>query len=159
MECSKCKSERSVKNGFMKGSQRYKCKECGCNYTVDYSIVAEKEKKRRFGLSLYLEGLGFHSIGRLLNVTHAAAMNWIKTNFIRLSGQKNYRWVWTSVDREARQYVDFFLGNSGTETGKRLWDRVKGCAKGAVMTDYWKSYNELIPSEKLIQSKAETYTV
>ena len=76
-----------------------------------------------------------------------------------MSGQKNYRWVWTFVDREARQYVDFFLENRGTETGKILWNRVIGCEKGTVMTDYWKSYNEMIPSEKLIQSKAETYTV
>ena len=26
-------------------------------------------------------------------------------------------------------------------------------------SDKWKSYNELIPADKLIQSKAETYTV
>lgn len=28
-----------------------------------------------------------------------------------------------------------------------------------VTADYWKSYNEMIPPEKLIQTKAETYTV
>ena len=27
------------------------------------------------------------------------------------------------------------------------------------MTDYWKSYNEMVPEENLIQSKKETYTV
>jgi insertion element IS1 protein InsB len=40
-----------------------------------------------------------------------------------------------------------------------LWNRVNGCAKGYVMTDYWKSYKEMIPKEQLKQSKAETYTV
>ena len=27
------------------------------------------------------------------------------------------------------------------------------------MTDYWRVYNEIIPEDKLIQNKAETYTV
>ena len=67
--------------------------------------------------------------------------------------------LWTSVDRGAREHVDFFLGNRGTETGKRLWDKVKDYANGFVMADYWKSYQEMIPAEQLIQSKAETYTV
>jgi insertion element IS1 protein InsB len=51
------------------------------------------------------------------------------------------------------------LGNRGTETGKRLWNKVKYYANGFVMTDYWKSYNEMIPVEQLVQSKTETYTV
>jgi len=32
-------------------------------------------------------------------------------------------------------------------------------AKGIVCADYWKAYNEFVPEELLIQSKAETYTV
>ena len=51
------------------------------------------------------------------------------------------------------------MGNRGTETGIRLWDKVRDYAKGFVATDYWKSYKEMIPAELLIQSKAETYTV
>ena len=64
-----------------------------------------------------------------------------------------------SIDRRASEFVDFVIGNRGIETGKRLWDRVKTFSKGAVMADYWKSYKEMIPAEKLVQSKAETYTV
>ena len=62
-----------------------------------------------------------------------------------MSGQKNCRWIWISVDRGLREYVDFFLGNRGTETGKKLWKKVKVYAKGIVMTDYWRSYKEMIP--------------
>ena len=74
-------------------------------------------------------------------------------------GQKNYKWIWTSVDRDAREFVDFVLGNRATQTGRVLWDRVKEYAEGIVYADYWKSYNEMIPAEKLKQTKAETYTV
>ena len=78
MKCPKCESEYRVKNGFMKGRQRYKCKDCGCNDTVDYDKVSARDKKMRFALSLCLEGLGFHSIARLFNVSHVTVMNWIK---------------------------------------------------------------------------------
>jgi insertion element IS1 protein InsB len=41
----------------------------------------------------------------------------------------------------------------------KLWSKVKDYAVGLVMTDYWKSYNEMIPKAQLVQTKAETYTV
>ena len=30
---------------------------------------------------------------------------------------------------------------------------------GIFCSDHWKSYNEMVPPEKLLQTKAETYTV
>ena len=78
MECSKCKSSSHVKNGFVKGVQRYECKSCGNNYTVAQKSTAKLPSERRLGLMMYLEGLGFHSIGRLLGVSHVAVIQWIK---------------------------------------------------------------------------------
>jgi len=40
-----------------------------------------------------------------------------------------------------------------------LWDKVGVFAKGIVAADYWKSYKEMVPPEKLLQTKEETYTV
>ena len=36
------------------------------------------EETKRQALTLYLEGLGFRSIGRLLNCSHVAVYQWIK---------------------------------------------------------------------------------
>ena len=62
MKCPRCKSENNFKNGIVRGNQRYKCKDCGYNYTFDYSYFAEKERKRRFGLSMYLEGFNMKTV-------------------------------------------------------------------------------------------------
>jgi transposase len=78
MNCPKCKSEKKVKNGVLKGVQRFKCKDCGFNYTVEYKSTAKPIDTKKFGLMLYLEGLGFQSISRLLNVSHVAVIKWIK---------------------------------------------------------------------------------
>jgi len=33
LRCKRCGAEEHVKNGFMKGLQRYRCKACGLNFT------------------------------------------------------------------------------------------------------------------------------
>lgn len=78
MKCPKCNSSKRVKNGFVKERQRYKCSNCSYNYSVNQKSGASSIDVRKFGLMMYLEGLGFQSIGRLLGVSHVAVMKWIK---------------------------------------------------------------------------------
>jgi len=40
-----------------------------------------------------------------------------------------------------------------------LWEKIENLAKGVVYADHWKAYNEFVPNELLVQSKAETYTI
>jgi insertion element IS1 protein InsB len=72
---------------------------------------------------------------------------------------KKNRWIWIGVDRDTREYIDFTVGDRSTNTGKILWNKVKDQSVGYVNTDYWKSYNEMIPSEKLRQGMKGTNTV
>ena len=74
--CPKCKSDLFCKDGIVKGKQRYKCKKCNFRFTVE--CIGKPDKLKRDALILYLEGLGFRSIGRFLNVSHVAVFNWIK---------------------------------------------------------------------------------
>jgi transposase len=53
--------------------------------------MLEKEKKRRFALSLYLGGSNFHTIGRLLGVSHVSVLNWIRQYEGRLKTTRNPR--------------------------------------------------------------------
>ncbi|OAV72843.1 Transposase [Bacteroidales bacterium Barb6] len=79
MNCPKCSRERRVKSGILKGRQRYKCKECGCNYTVELKSAAKPALMKKQALQLYLEGLGFRSVGRFLNVSHVTVYEWIRS--------------------------------------------------------------------------------
>ena len=51
------------------------------------------------------------------------------------------------------------VGSRDTETGRKLWDAVKGQDITHVMTDYWRPYEKFVPAELHTRSKAETYTV
>ncbi|GHU60408.1 hypothetical protein FACS1894121_0320 [Bacteroidia bacterium] len=77
MNCPKCTCEKKVKSGTIKGRQRYKCKECGCNYTVELKSTGKSKLMKKQALHLYLEGLGFRSIGRFLGVSNVSVLNWI----------------------------------------------------------------------------------
>ena len=78
MDCPKCKSKRYVKAGFVKDRQRFKCRECHYLYTVSEKSTTKPVTMKRFALHLYLEGLGFRSIGRLLGVSNVCVLKWIR---------------------------------------------------------------------------------
>ena len=67
-----------IKNGIKYNKQRYKCKKCGCHFTQSYTNGASLETKL-LALKLYLEGMGFRSIGRIMNVNNVTVLNWIRT--------------------------------------------------------------------------------
>ena len=75
--CPKCKSINFRKDGIVKLRQRYFCKDCKHRFTVEQ--IGKSNELKRNALVLYLEGLGFRSIGRYLNVSHVAVFNWIKS--------------------------------------------------------------------------------
>ncbi|CEG13957.1 conserved hypothetical protein [groundwater metagenome] len=76
-----------------------------------------------------------------------------------IGSKKNFCWIWIAVDRNGKQFINCEIGTRGTETGKRLWKKIKEKVKGKVCTDYWKPYEDVVPKGKHIQSKKETYTV
>ena len=77
MECPKCGVREKVKNGFMKGAQRYKCKNCGCNFTKSTGRGQPLSLKRSV-IKYYLEGIGFRRIERLLGVSNVTALYWVR---------------------------------------------------------------------------------
>jgi len=75
--CPKCQSTDCIKDGIVKQRQRYKCKKCSYRHTVQN--IGKDPCLKRQALQLYLEGLGFRSIGRFLKCSHVAVYNWIKS--------------------------------------------------------------------------------
>lgn len=77
--CPICQSEKCIKSGIINNKQRYKCKDCGYHFTV-FSKLGKKidEYYVNKALQLYIEGLGFREIERILGVSHVSISNWVK---------------------------------------------------------------------------------
>lgn len=85
--CPKCQSrEMQIKDGFTPaGSQRYRCKICGCRYTPLAKYRGYDEEVRMQALMLHLEGTSLREIGRVLEVNHQSVANWIHDYINNLS--------------------------------------------------------------------------
>jgi transposase-like protein len=78
MNCPKCQSAHKVKDGNANGKQRYRCKNCGYRFTVERRSTEKSPDKKKLALQLYLEGLGFRAIGRVLGINFVTIYYWIK---------------------------------------------------------------------------------
>jgi transposase-like protein len=76
MKCPKCSQGDYVKDGIVKGRQRYQCKHCKYRYTVEQ--IGKPNALKKLAIELYLEGLGFRSIERILGVSNVTVMNWVR---------------------------------------------------------------------------------
>ena len=78
MKCTKCGSEHSVKNGKHHDRQRYKCKECGYQFTLEKPRGKDIEQKC-LAIILYINGLSFRSIAKIVKVSHKAVYDWVRS--------------------------------------------------------------------------------
>ncbi|WKN43032.1 IS1/IS1595 family N-terminal zinc-binding domain-containing protein [Tunicatimonas pelagia] len=90
-ECPRCQSTSVVKSGIVNDRQRFKCKRCKYSFTVNklgkqidsYYVIK--------ALQLYLEGISYREIERLLGVSHVSVMNWVRKYRIKAPTQQDYR--------------------------------------------------------------------
>ncbi|MGY6561327.1 MAG: transposase [Luteibaculaceae bacterium] len=77
-ECPKCESLKTIKSGIINDRQRYTCKKCNYNFTVNKLGKSIDKYYVIKALQLYLEGLSYREIERLLGVSHVSVINWVK---------------------------------------------------------------------------------
>lgn len=77
--CPKCtQTKRQIRDGYTPaGSQRFRCKLCGCRYTPRPKESGYDEEVRQQALQLYLEGVSLRKVSRILNVNHQSVANWV----------------------------------------------------------------------------------
>jgi IS1 family transposase len=146
---------------------------------VERKSDVKSSTERRLALEMYLDGLGFRAIGRILNISYGTVYQWVKewagkvelpkkeesVDLVELDemhtyiGQKNCRRIWIAVDRLGKRHLSFVCGDRSTRTGLKLWRTLKCMDMTNFASDYRKSYEAFISPGKHLQAKTETYTV
>lgn len=117
MDCPKCNFTEKIKNGIVNCRQRYKCKNCGYTYTVTQRSTEYPDTVKRQALHLYLEGLGFRSIGRFLGVSNVTVLNWIRSFGETVRGLQSES---QDIDFVELDEMHSYIGNKKTTVGHGL---------------------------------------
>src|ERR671928_316338 len=113
LRCKGCGGEEHVKNGPMRGKQRYRCKACGLNFT-DTPPRGMPLRVKVLAVLLYVSGLSMNRTAKLLGVSTPTVMAWIE-RFAEVYAQKpgpEGRAVVVELDE-----MWHFLKKSGTSSG------------------------------------------
>lgn len=133
--CPNCGSDQYIKSGVVKERQRYKCKKCGYFFTVNKMGKKIDDYYVNKSLQLYLEGLTYREIERILGVSHVSVMNWVKKYNIKRPYNSNYHPTYKILN--AHELGKFFqqpenikgAGVVVTELGDKFmlikWERFK----------------------------------
>lgn len=88
--CPNCGGEESTKSGIVKGRQRYRCKNCKYHFTVSRLGKKIDDYYVTKALQLYLEGLSYREIERILGVSHVSVINWVRQHKVKRPMNSNY---------------------------------------------------------------------
>ncbi len=104
--CPHCNSKEFVKSGIVKQRQRYKCKKCNYYFSVNKKGKSIDNYYVNKALQLYLEGLTYREIERILGVSHVSIMNWVKKYNIKRP--YNFEYYSTYKILNAQELAVFF---------------------------------------------------
>jgi len=76
--CKKCGSPSFVKNGIVRGLQRYRCQNCGCNFTATPKRGRSQATKALAVLLYSLGKASFRWLGKLLGVSDVSVYRWVR---------------------------------------------------------------------------------
>jgi transposase-like protein len=78
LSCKKCGGASFVKNGFVRGLQRYRCRSCGFNFTATRNR-GRSEATKALAVLLYSFGkASYRWLGKLLGVSGVGAYKWVR---------------------------------------------------------------------------------
>lgn len=133
--CPKCLQANIVKSGIIKERQRFHCKDCNYYFTVkklgkqidDYFVTK--------ALQLYLEGLSYREIERIIGVSHVTVSSWIRKYNIKRPPHSDFHPVYKVFKQnELIEYMQHENNIKGsgliiTEFGDKFmmikWERFK----------------------------------
>ncbi len=84
MKCPECNSNKTIKNGYRRGKQSYKCGRCGRQFVESPKFQPYSEDIKQLCLTMYLNGMVLRGIERATNIHHTTIIHWIKEAGVEL---------------------------------------------------------------------------
>lgn len=118
--CKQCEGKEFVKNGHVRGQQRYRCKNCGLNFVAgDKRVKEDTAVRRAFAVILYSLGKSSYGfIAKLFGVTRPAVQKWLRREADMLPELK----ISAAIEEMEFDEMWHFIGSKKTNSGSsRPW--------------------------------------
>ena len=166
--CCPCCGGSSVKNGLQNNKQRYKCKQCGKSFQLEYSYKAYHQDVNVIIKNLLKESCSVRSISRIIGISTKTVLSRIlkiakaikPPTFYKLGckyevdelwtfiGEKtNVTWITYAIEQDTKQVIDFFVGSKSKENIRPLINKLLLLQPRKIYTDRLNIYPSLIPKE------------
>ena len=176
--CKRCGATDHVKNGIVRGFQRYLCLSCGCNFTMT-PPRGKPPAMKALALLLYAMGnVSFGSIARILGVSDVAVLNWVRDEARKLPEPSTKAEVVVVTLDEMWHFVKKRLRNCGfgepmtlllgepspgflvaVMTPHAKSSSPKSASKARRSSPDWEGYHRLIPDDQLFTGKDLTVPI
>ncbi|MBD2495707.1 IS1 family transposase [Nostoc sp. FACHB-280] len=78
MQCPRCHSTQTAKNGRRKNRQCYKCKHCGRQFLETYHSWSYSNDIKQLCLKMYFKGMSLREIERVTEIHHTTVLHWLR---------------------------------------------------------------------------------
>ena len=146
MQCPECGHHHIRKNGHRRGKQNHICVNCDRQFIDHYSPRGYDDWTKRLCLRMYVNGLGFRGIERVIGVAHTTVIDWLAQvgaclpdaydpeeipqvgeldELETFVGRKRDKvWIWTVVDHFQPGILGWAVGDHSAETFRPLWQAI-----------------------------------
>ena len=179
--CPSCASRHIVKNGTTPNrKQKYLCRACNRQFITNYSYHGCRPEVRRLIVPMTLNGSGIRDITRVLNVSINTVLKVIREQAAQtpepelpqrladvevdemwsfVQRKRHQYWLWYAFSPKTKRVVGYVRGRRTDASCQQLLDKLAGCQITRFYTDYWESYEKLIPEHRHWVGKAGTQRI
>jgi insertion element IS1 protein InsB len=183
IHCRRCGSAAFVKSGLVRGHQRYRCRDCGCNFTDTPArgkpAAMKAQSGRRGGAALRHGQYELRHDRAAVRRQRGRCFQMDSQGSRGLAGaddagrcrdraarrdvafrrwKKNNCWVWKAFDPFDGRAVAWVLGDRDDATCKQLLAKV-GVEGRIFLTDDWEGYHRCIPDGQPYTGKDITFGI
>ncbi len=178
MRCRKCNSTRVIKNGSVRGVQRFCCKRCQRSFQKRI-VKSHSDNTVRKALELYVDGMPMRAVARKSKVGKSSVQQWIRKHGNRLTysavscgplieldelqffvGNKhNRKWLWLAMCRDSMQILGLHVGGRGKRDFQMIWSDLKNMPNATFLSDGYEVYKSILPKTHHRKGKRHTHTI
>lgn len=174
--CPRCGSHHPIKNGSThNGQPKCQCNDCGRQFIINPSKQPISEETKQLIDKLLYERISLRGIARVTGVSWSWLQNYVNNNLadvprqvkvsakpkgkLTIEGDEMWSFVfskqikvyiWLAIDRSTREIIGCYLGDRSRKSARKLWENLPGVYRQCAVayTDFWESYQTVIPRQR-----------